>query len=106
MREIVLCLKTKEDEILSKQVAMLSERHHAGVKRISSDEARSVIRNGNENILFISDDETLLNEAKEKGLLVNSPMKMKESYAKAMEMLKTLKIQDTYAGRKGQHPTE
>lgn len=106
MREIVLCLKTKEDEILSKQVAMLSERHHAGVKRISSDEARNVIRNGNENILFISDDETLLNEAKEKGLLVNNPMKMKESYAKAMEMLKTLKIQDTYAGRKGQHPTE
>lgn len=93
MREIVLCLKTKEDEILSKQVAMLSERHHAGVKRISSDEARSVIRNGNENILFISDDETLLNEAKEKGLLVNNPMKMKESYAKAMEMLKTIGVQ-------------
>ena len=35
----------------------------------------------------------LLNEAKEKGLLVNNPMKMKESYAKAMEMLKTIGVQ-------------
>ena len=93
MREIVLCLKTKEDEILSKQVAMLSERHHASVKRVSADEARSVIETGNENTLFISDDETLLNVAKEKGLLANSPMKMKESYAKAMEMLKTIGVQ-------------
>ncbi len=80
----------EEDEILAKQVSMLKERHNATVKRVTFDEAESIISAGEEDALFISDDEGLANKAREKGMSVNSPQKMKESYEKAMEMLKTL----------------
>ncbi len=90
MKEIVVCLLGKEDEVLTGQLAMLSERHHAGVRRISFDEADRCIAEGDENIFFISDDEATLAKARNKGMSVNSPQKMKESYDKAMEMLKAI----------------
>ena len=39
---------------------------------------------------FICDDEKLLAMAKDNGIATNEPQKMRESYAKAMEMLKAL----------------
>jgi hypothetical protein len=88
--KIILCLAEKEDEILAKQVAMLSERHHADVEKADADRARGIISDGKTDILLISDNEILLSEAKVKGIATNTPDKMRESYAKAMEMLKTL----------------
>lgn len=90
MKNIIICLMGEEDEILAKQVSMLKERHNATVKRVTFEEAESIISAGEEDALFISDDEGLANKAREKGMSVNSPQKMKESYEKAMEMLKTL----------------
>ena len=90
MKEIIVCLKNREDDVLSKQLSMLSERHHAGVRRISFTEAESCIDTGDGDAMFISDDETLLEKARSKGMAVNSPQKMRESYEKAMEMLKAL----------------
>lgn len=87
MKEIIVCLKNREDDVLTKQLSMLSERHHAGVRRISFGEAESCIDTGDGDALFISDDEALLEKARNKGMAVNSPQKMKESYQKAMEML-------------------
>ena len=88
--KIVLCISGSEDEVLTKQLAMLSERHHADVERIDVSEAASIIAGCEPGILFISDDETLLSEAKSKGVAINNPASMKESYNKAMEMLKSL----------------
>ena len=90
--EIILCMNDKEDEILSKQIAMLKERHHAEVKRISESEAADYISCCETSALFITDNEDLLAKAKDRGLATNDPQKMRESYAKAMEMLKTLGI--------------
>ncbi|MBQ6414759.1 MAG: hypothetical protein IJJ65_00750 [Butyrivibrio sp.] len=90
MKNIIICLMGEEDEILAKQISMLKERHNATVKRVTFDEAESIISAGEEDTLFISDDEGLANKAREKGMSVNSPQKMKESYEKAIEMLKTL----------------
>ncbi len=87
MKEIIVCLKNREDDVLSKQLSMLSERHHASVRRISFGEAESCIDTGDGDVMFISDDEALLEKARSKGMAVNSPQKMKESYQKAMEML-------------------
>ena len=87
MKEIIVCLKNKEDDVLSRQLSMLSERHHAGVRRISVGEAESCIASGYGDVMLISDDEALLEKARSKGMAVNSPQKMKESYQKAMEML-------------------
>ncbi len=88
--KIVLCLSEKEDEVLEKQIAMLKERHHAEIERISTTEASDYISGCELQVLFISDNEELLAKAKDKGLATNDPQKMKESYAKAMEMLKTM----------------
>lgn len=86
MKEIIVCLKNREDDVLTKQLSMLSERHHAEVKRVSLEDAENCIAVGGD-VLFISDDEALMERARAKGMSVNSPQKMKESYQKAMEML-------------------
>lgn len=88
--KIVLCLSEKEDEVLEKQIAMLKERHHADVKHMSSSDAADYISVCEDEVLFISDDEELLDKAKSKGIAINDPQKMRESYAKAMEMLKVM----------------
>ncbi len=88
--KIVLCLSEKEDEVLEKQIEMLRERHRAQVERISADAGAEFISGCEAEILFISDDEELLAKARDKGLATNDPQKMKESYNKAMEMLKAL----------------
>lgn len=88
--KIVLCISGSEDEVLTRQLAMLSERHHADVERIDACEAASYIAGCEPGILFISDDEALLSEARSKGVAINDPASMKESYKKAMEMLKSL----------------
>jgi hypothetical protein len=69
---------------------MLSERHHADVERVDAGKAASIIADCEPDILFISDDKALLSEARSKGIAINDPATMKESYDKAMEMLKTL----------------
>ena len=88
--KIVLCISGIEDEVLTKQLAMLSERHHAEVERVDASKAACIIDGCEPDILFISDDEALLSEARSKGMAINDPASMKESYNKAMEMLKTL----------------
>ena len=88
--KIVLCLSEKEDEVLAKQIEMLKERHHAQVERIGAGDADGYFAGGGAEVLFISDDEELLAKAKAGGLATNDPQKMRESYAKAMEMLKAL----------------
>nr|WP_297703079.1 hypothetical protein [uncultured Butyrivibrio sp.] len=87
---IVLCLRENEDDVLEKQIAMLKERHHAVVEHMSSPEASNYISGCEDEVLFISDDEDLLEKAKSKGIATNDPQKMRESYAKAMEMLKAM----------------
>ena len=88
--KIVLCLSKKEDEVLEKQIAMLKERHHAEIVRISIPDAADYISDCDDEVLFISDDEELLEKAKDRGIATNDPQKMRESYAKAMEMLKAM----------------
>jgi hypothetical protein len=88
--KIILCLAEKEDEILAKQVEMISERHHADVEKADADRALEIISDSKTDILLISDNDELLSMAKAKGIATNTPDKMRESYAKAMEMLKTL----------------
>ena len=88
--KIVLCLSEREDDVLAKQVAMLKERHHAEVERISLPEASDFISGCVDEVLFISDNEEVLAKAKDRGLATNDPGKMKESYNKAMEMLKAM----------------
>ena len=88
--KIVLCLSEKEDDVLEKQVAMLKERHHAEIQRISVSDAADYISGCEKEVLFISDDENLLAMAKNTGFATNDPKKMKESYMKAMEMLKAM----------------
>lgn len=88
--KIVLCLNEKEDEVLDKQIAMLKERHHAEVVRLSSDDTADYLGSCDGDILLISDDKILLEKAANKGITTNEPQKMRESYAKAMEMLKAL----------------
>ena len=90
--KIIVCLKEKEDEVIEKQIAMLSERNHAEVDRISGDVAVSCLQEFDSSALFICDDEDILRQASEKGITTNTPKKMKESYAKAMEMLSALGI--------------
>lgn len=87
---IILCLDGKEDEILTKQLAMLNERHHADIENVDAKTAAGILANGESDILFISDNEELLSMAKTREIATNNPAKMRESYAKAMEMLKTL----------------
>lgn len=88
--KIVVCMSESEDEILAKQLGMLSERHHADVERVDAGKAVSIIDGCDPDILFISDDEALLSEARSKGIAINDPASMKKSYNKAMEMLKSL----------------
>ena len=88
--KIVLCLSKKEDEVLEKQIAMLKERHHAEIERISLTDAYDYISGCEDEVLFISDDKELLKKAKNKGIATNDPQKMRESYTKAMEMLKAM----------------
>ena len=88
--KIVLCLSVKEDEVLEKQIAMLKERHHAVVEHMSSSDADDYISGCEDEVLFISDDDELLEKAKSMGIATNDPHKMRESYTKAMEMLKAM----------------
>ncbi|WP_029231761.1 hypothetical protein [Butyrivibrio sp. VCB2006] len=90
--EIIVCLKDSADEVFEKQVNMLKERHHAKVLRMGKDEAADYIKTCASEALFISDDENMLSKAKEAGLATNSPAAMRESYMKAMEMLKTMGV--------------
>ena len=93
--KIVLCLSEKEDDLLAKQIAMLKERHHAEVLRISASDAAGQIPHWGSEVLFISENEDLLAQAKARGLSTNDPRSMKESYTKAMEMLKALGVKGT-----------
>ena len=88
--KIYLCFSEKEDEVLTRQLSMLSERHHAEVERVDAGTAAQVIEGGEGDVLFISDDKALLAKAVEKGIATNDPASMKESYEKAMEMLKAI----------------
>ncbi|WP_026518493.1 hypothetical protein [Butyrivibrio sp. MC2021] len=88
--KIVLCLREKEDEVLRKQIEMLKERHHAELMMVSADDADDYISNCESEVLFICDDAKLLAVAKDRGLASNDPKKMRESYEKAMEMLKAM----------------
>ena len=92
--KIILCLNENEDEVLNKQIAMLKERHHAEVVRLSADEAGEFLDSCEDEALFISDDRALLEQAGSRGIATNEPQKMRESYAKAMEMLKAFGIKD------------
>ncbi|MBQ3797753.1 MAG: hypothetical protein II842_16000 [Butyrivibrio sp.] len=69
---------------------MLKERHHAEIEHISIPDASDYISGCEGEVLFISDDEALLEKAKSKGIATNDPQKMRESYTKAMEMLKAM----------------
>ena len=69
---------------------MLSERHHAEVERVDAEKANRIIEGGETDALFISDDKALLAKAVERGMATNDPASMKESYEKAMEMLKAI----------------
>lgn len=89
-KEIVICLQTKEDELLTGQVSMLCERHGASARWISPADADSVMGSAGNIFMLISDDEALLEKAKALGITVNTPQKMRESYEKAMEMLRKL----------------
>lgn len=89
---IVVCLSGEEDEILTKQLAMLGERHHADVVRADMKKAEEILSGCEADTLFISDNEGLLALARERGISTNTPAKMRESYQKAMEMLKNLGI--------------
>ncbi len=88
--EIIICLKDNADEVFDKQVGMLKERHHAKVLRMGAAEAADYVKTCPADVLFLSDDEDMLSNAREAGLATNSPAAMRESYMKAMEMLKTL----------------
>jgi hypothetical protein len=88
--EIIICLKNNADEVFEKQVNMLKERHNAQVLRMEANEASDYIKTCSSDILFISDDEDILSEAREAGLSTNNPATMRESYMKAMDMLKTM----------------
>ncbi|MBQ3796909.1 MAG: hypothetical protein II842_11590 [Butyrivibrio sp.] len=88
--EIIICLKDNADEIFEKQVKMLKERNHSQVLHMGPKEAADYIKICSSDILFISDDEDMLSKAKEIGLATNNPATMRESYMKAMEMLKTI----------------
>ena len=88
--KIVLCLGGAEDEVLAKQVAMLAERHKAEVERIEVASGADYLEACDASVLFISDDADLLAQAGGKGISTNDPAKMRESYAKAMEMLKAM----------------
>ncbi len=90
--KIVLCLSGKEDAVLKRQIAMLKERHHADVEHISSSDAADYISGCVDEVLFICDDEELLEKAKNKGIATNNPQKMRKSYTKAMEMLKAMGV--------------
>ena len=90
--EIIICLKENADEVFEKQVRMLQERHHAKVVRMGDGEALDYIKSCSADCLFISDEEDMLSKAKEAGLATNNPKAMRESYTKAMEMLKTMGI--------------
>ena len=90
--EIIICLKDNADEVFEKQVKMLEERHHAQVLRMGTKEATDYIKTCPSDILFISDEEDMLLKAKEAGLATNNPGRMRESYLKAMDMLKTLGV--------------
>ena len=88
--KIYLCLLEKEDEVLTRHLSMLSERHHAEVERVDADKAAQIIEGGEGDVLLISDDKALLAKAAEKGIATNDPASTKESYEKAMEMLKAI----------------
>ena len=88
--KIYLCLSEKEDEVLTRQLSMLGERHHAEVERVDAEKANRIIEGGEADVLFISDDKALLAKAVERGMATNDPASMKESYEKAMEMLKAI----------------
>jgi hypothetical protein len=90
--EIIICLKNDADEVFEKQVKMLKERHHVKELRMKPDEVTGYIKTCSEESLVISDDEDILSKAKAAGLSTNNPVAMRESYTKAMEMLKTLGI--------------
>ncbi|WP_024865711.1 hypothetical protein [Butyrivibrio sp. FCS014] len=89
-KEIVICLQTKEDELLTGQVSMLCERHGASARWILPADADSVMGSAGNIFMLISDDEALLEKARALGITVNTPQKMRESYEKAMEMLRKL----------------
>lgn len=91
--KIILALtETIPDEIFSKQLAMLKERHHAEIEQISRDTAAEFLSGCASDILFISDDESLIKVAAARHIATNNPQAMKESYAKAMEMLKAMGV--------------
>lgn len=89
--KIVLCLSSKEDDILTRQLSMLSERHHADIERMDVGRGERYISDCARDILFITDEKTLLSKAMDRGIATNTPVKMKESYLKAMEMLRSFK---------------
>ena len=53
--KIVLCISEIEDEVLTKQLGMLSERHHADVERV--DEGNSIERESKEKLEYSNDAE-------------------------------------------------
>ena len=87
---IVISLKDNADEVFEKQVNMMKERHKASELRLELDEAVEYFKSCSFDDIFISDDEDLLSKAKEAGIATNNPKAMRESYMKAMEMLKSL----------------
>ena len=88
--EIILCLRNNADEVLEKQVNMLKERHNAQVLQMAAEEAAAYLKTCSSDALLISDDQDILLMAKEAGLATNSPEAMRDSYKKAMEMLKAM----------------
>ncbi len=90
--EIIVCLKDNTDEVFEKQLKMLEERHHVQVLRMSTDEATDYIKTCSSEALFISDADDMLSKAKAAGLATNNPAAMRESYMKAMEVLKAMGV--------------
>ncbi len=89
--KIVVCIRGGADEVLEKQLNMLSERHKAPVERIEAESGAGYIATCEPTVLLISDDEELLGMAQGRGMATNEPRKMRESYNKAMEMLRAMK---------------
>ena len=88
--EIIISVIDNTDEVFEKQVNMLQERHHAKILRMALDEAVGYIETCSKEALFICDKEDLLSKARAAGLATNDPKAMRESYMKAMDMLKTM----------------
>ncbi len=82
--------KSGDRDILDKQISMLKERHKAELLTpVTFEEAEALLPEENgEEVLVITDDGNLSDLAAKAHCAVNDPEAMRQSYLKAMEMLR------------------